>query len=502
MSAFQKLLLPAILFITGLLTGCGGGAGGTTAGIGGTGQIASGTITGFGSIFVNGIEFFDVDTANCVIDNSDNTGNCQANLQLGMVVKVVGTNDGSTGNATQIIYDDDVDGPVSGLVPFVAGDITRTFNVLGTTVLIDSASTSFAGAKGFSTLADNDLVEVSGFFDNNGILNATFVEYQGTLQFGSTTTELKGMVSATTPASGATSPGDTFTVNGITISLVSGTDLSDMGGTVSTGNMVEVSGTLNAAAAIDADRVEPEDDMIGSESDGVSIEGLVTNFISLSDFRVNGQRVNASGATLEPSTLQLGNGIKVEVEGNVNGGILIASDVESRDNDIKVNATVLSKDQSASTVTMQLGNGGSQSLVIQLNNKTQMEDNAGGIPMFSLMDIQPGNFLEIRGFSVTVAMTQQLVASELRRISTSDDLLQGPVDTNGVVAGSSITILGVTFTTDINTSFEDANGDDTDSATFYASVQDGCTVQIQDGDVPGTPPDGIADEMNLEESCI
>jgi len=144
MSAFQKVLLPVLVIFTSLLTSCGGGSGGgSVAGIGGTGQIASGTITGFGSIFVNGIEFFDIDSATCVIDDNDSTGNCQANLQLGMVVKITGTNDGSTGNATQIIYNDDIDGPISGLVALIPGNVTRTFTVLGTTVLIDSASTAY-----------------------------------------------------------------------------------------------------------------------------------------------------------------------------------------------------------------------------------------------------------------------------------------------------------------------------------------------------------------------
>ena len=497
MSAFQKVLLPVLVIFTSLLTSCGGGSGGgSVAGIGGTGQIASGTITGFGSIFVNGIEFFDIDSATCVIDDNDSTGNCQANLQLGMVVKITGTNDGSTGNATQIIYNDDIDGPISGLVALIPGNVTRTFTVLGTTVLIDSASTAFAGSKGFSDLADTDLVEVSGFFDNNGVLNATFVKYQGSLQFGSTMTELKGSVTATTPTSGATSTGDTFVVNGITITLLSSTDLSAMNGSVSTGNIVDVRGTLNAATAIDADRVKPEDDMIGNEGDDVSIEGLVTGFINTGNFRVNGQQVDASAATLSPGNLQLANGIKVEVEGNITGGTLVAGRVESRGNDIKINATVFSKDATANTVTLQFGNG--NTLTVLLNNQTQTEDKMGGaMTGLNLTGIQPGDYLEIRGFLNTDPAVP-VVASELRRNTLDNDLLQGPVDS--AVTNVSVTILGMTFTSDGNTEFE-VNDAGSTSTNFYNTVNPGCIVKIQDGENPTTPPDGVADEMDLEGSC-
>lgn len=48
------------LAVTGALVSCGGesgGGGGGTAGIGGSGFVSKGSITNFGSIFVNGVEF-------------------------------------------------------------------------------------------------------------------------------------------------------------------------------------------------------------------------------------------------------------------------------------------------------------------------------------------------------------------------------------------------------------------------------------------------------------
>ncbi len=499
MCAFHNVMRSALIIFASALAGCGGGAGGggTTAGIGGTGQIASGTITAFGSVFVNGIEFFDIDTATCIIDGNDSTGtNCQSNLELGMVVKVTGAVNGAQGNATQIVYDDDIDGPITGILPLTPGpaDVTRTFTIFGIPVLIDSATTTFSGSKDFNTLTNNDVVELSGFFDNSGVLHATYAKFRGTLALGTTTVEIHGTVSGTTPAGGASNGGDTFTVNGITVTIQPGADLSDMpGGTVSNGDLVEVRGILQSSTAIDADRIEPEDANIGSDGDEASIEGLVTHFTgNLNGFRVDGQRVDASTATLEPGSLQIDNGVKVEVEGTISGSTLIATRVEARGNDIKLEATVSAKDASANTVTLQFASG--DTVTVQLNNQTQMEDRTGAATNMMLSHINIGDFLEIRGFLSTDPMVP-VVASEIRRNSIDDDILEAPVDS--FVPDTSFTLLGVSFGTDSNTSFEDETGSLTRSG-FYAKLATGCVVKVQDDNAP--PPDGVADEVELE-SC-
>ena len=509
MSAFRNTLHTVLLILSATLAGCGGGSGGgSVAGIGGTGQIASGTITAFGSIFVNGIEFFDVSNATCIIDGVNRSGaNCQADLQLGMVVEVNGSFDSATGSgsAVQVVYDDDVDGPVNGIVPVNPGpaDVIRTFTVLNTSVQIDSASTKFSGAKGFNNLADNDVVEISGFFDNAGILHATYVNTKNAAFVNdSTLVEVKGNVSGVTPASGASAAGDTFVVtalNGATLNIVlgaSGADLSDVpGGAVQNNMFVEVRGTYNQGTGIiTANLVQQENIAIGSDGDEVSVEGLVTGFISPGAFMVDGQSIDASSATFSPTTLatQLANGIKVEVEGSISGSTLIASKIESRDNGIKAEALVFSVDAAAGTVTLQF-NGGDK-LVVQVNSQTQMEDKLDATPDLNLSIIQPGDFLEVRGF-INTDPASDITASEIRRNTPDDEVLQGPLD--GPVTTGVVSILGVQFTTDaLITTFDDGASN---SATFYATVSAGCIVKAEDG-TSSTLPDAIADEVNLE-SC-
>ena len=524
MRAFQRLLQSTFIALAVLLTGCGGGSGGgsvASGGIGGTGQIASGTITAFGSIFVNGIEFKNIGTATCTIDGASVPGsNCQSSLQLGMVVKVNGTFDSTTGTGTttQVVYNDDVDGPVSNILPTTANlgpaDVTRTFTVLNTKVQIDSASTKFTsttGTKGFRTLTDTDVVEVSGFFDSNGLLHATYIEVKPTFTNNTTKVEIKGSVSMTNPAGGASAAGDSFDVTGtnnIPINVViasssqvpGGADLSDMpGGVVQKNTLVEVRGTYDSATkTITADRVQPDDTSIGGDGDEVNIEGLVTDFVSQGNFKVAGQQVDATSAIFSPLTLmsQLANGIKVEVEGHISGTTLNATKVESRGNDIKIEAKVLSKDPAANTVTVQFASG--DALVVQVDNQTQMEDKTNAVQNLKVSNFNAGDFLEIRGFINTDTMID-VTASQIRRTTPDDDVLEGPLDSASGVSNS-VSILGVNFTTDpVNTDFSGSGV--SDSATFYNKAQGGCIVKVEDGDVPTTNPNGVADEISLEGSC-
>ena len=61
------------------------------------------------------------------------------------------------------------------------------------------------------------------------------------------------------------------------------------------------------------------------------IEGFITDFTSLASFRVNGTPVDASGAGVvfrKGTAGQLANGVRVEIEGRMVDGVLVADQVE------------------------------------------------------------------------------------------------------------------------------------------------------------------------------
>lgn len=462
------------------LTACIGGSGNNLAGIGGTGITATGTITGFGSIFVNGVEF-ETGSASVLVD--DNPGG-EGDLQLGMVVTVTGTVDtsGTTGSATAVEYDDEVQGPVLDVPTDPTGDGQMLqFTVLNTTVLADRVATVFDDAVSFATLAQNDYVEVSGFVDPTGVLHATRIEGQGVFAAGSSEVEIKGTASNVS--------GNTFDIGSYRVDAATA-DLSDVaGGVITTGNAYEIKGTL-VGTDITATAVKDNDDVHDEDVDKASVEGIITDFVSASSFKVDGLPVDATGATLEPSSLLLADGVEVEVEGPIVSGVLQADKVQGEDGNVELAARVAGVSTSAGTITLQYVNA---AVTLLVDSQSSLRDDRGIIDPYALADVAVGDFLEIEAILNDVG---DLIAREVRRHSPDDQLLQGPVDS---CDGTSISILGVSFSLlDGTTSFEDEHENPVyaDAAAFCADVNArNLFVTVKDEIIA----DGIADGAELAD---
>ena len=477
---FRNYSLHCLLATTlTLLTACGGG-GGTIAGIGGTGITASGTITGFGSIFVNGVEY-ETGSANIVVDD---TIVGEGDLQLGMVVTVTGTLDagGTTGTATMVSFDDYVQGPVETVPVDPTGDGQQLeFGVLGVTVLADMTATVFDNGVTFATLVQGDYIEVSGFADAAGVLHATRIEGKGAFTAGLSEVELKGVA--------ANVMGNTFDIGSIDVNTA-GADLSGVpGGVVMAGMQVEVEGTLTGTT-ISASEVKENDDLPDGDLDKASIEGIVSDFVDNSSFRVAGQPVDASGASFDPPTLTLANDLEVEVEGPIVGGILQATEVEARGGDVKLEAAVQGVSQAASSITLQYATG---TVTVLIDNQTSLRDDLGVFDPYTLGDVTATDFLEIQA---SLDGSGNLIATEIRRDTPEDDILEGPSTS---CDGTSITLFGVSFTL-LNGTTVFANENEqqvyADAAAFCADVNTrGLFVKVRDDAVA----DGIADEAELED---
>ncbi len=341
MSTVFSVILASLVAVLVALNGCGGGGGSESlAGIGGTGKIASGTITGFGSIFVNGIEY-DIDSASLEVNDDDSAGLSQDDLRIGMVVTVTaevfdtdGDGEDDKGAASLVIYDNEIEGPVNSLSDPGNG-LTKSFSVLGIDVIVNSAGTEFddgdAAGFSFATIANDDVVELSGFFDGSNVLNATYIKKTDDFDLGSSEVEFKGTADAGTDA-GA---GDSFTLDGfITVNIRADADLSEVPGERVTDSVfVEVEGPLtnDNPLTIEAFRIEQEEEDLDADAGEAELEGFVSDFVDNSNFRVDGQLVDATDAEFEPDGLVLSDGLKVEVEGTIEAGILNADKVKRED---------------------------------------------------------------------------------------------------------------------------------------------------------------------------
>ncbi|HHJ13793.1 MAG TPA: hypothetical protein ENJ79_05355 [Gammaproteobacteria bacterium] len=490
--SIRSLLLAGLL---SLLASCGGGSGGTTtAGIGGTGKIASGTITGFGSIFVNGVRY-DIDNADITVDE-DNINKSQADLHIGMVVTVVGTANATSGTATTVTYDSVVEGPVTGLTPSVDG-LSQTFSVLGVSARIDQATVFDNNDPEFtfSSIADNDLVKLSGFFDTSNTLVVTYIRKTGVFDPFSPSgeAEIKGTVSNAPPGGAQPANGDTFDIGAITVTLTAGAQLdAALGGAVNDGDFVEVKGTLTSATSMDAILVEPEDPALGSDGDEVELEGIITNFSNSGGtigFQIGNQPIDASNASLEPSGLTLSNDLRVEVEGSIDAsGVLVAEKIEAAGNDsIEIDARVSAVDPTGMTIDFSVISG-QPDVRVRANVETTFEDRTGGASQMNIGDVLVGDFLQVRGY---LDPAGDLVAVEIRREAGGNLSLKGPVQ--AFATTSSITLLGVEFPTNSATTFTDINEDAVTAFDFYNALQIGDIVEMTDSD-----GDMIAEEVALE----
>jgi hypothetical protein len=361
--------------------------------------------------------------------------------------------------------------------------VTKSFAIFNITVVVDRNSTVFVKTD-YGSLAKNDLLAVSGYFDADGRLLATRVEKQP----DGSNVEIKGAVSNFNGV-------DEFDLGSIRIKFDGNTVFEDLPGTVKNDQFVEVEGTLVTATSIAASRIELEEEGFGDEVDEISLEGIVTDFNGISDFRVAGQRVNASKATFEPGLLKtsIADGDQVEVEGSIVNGILEAEEVEQRGGDVQVSAIVVSKNSTAGTVTLQVV--GQQTLTVTTNTQTQIEDKRDEQEPFGISNIKAGDYLNIEGY---VDGNGSIVAAQIEREEPDSIELRGPADVpptfGGNLAGT-VSIFGIEILTDDNTEFEDASEAPIDGDTFFGNVEAGDLIAFEDE----LPVDGVADEVEFED---
>ncbi len=432
-----------------------------------------GTITAFGSIWVNGIRF-DTDSAEIVVDGAAAD---ESALRVGQVVRIEGTigGDGSSGIATRVIFDDDLQGEIEA-IDVMSGEIT----VLGQRVLTGSA-TSFDDEISPASLLGlrvGDFIEVSGFFDANGALLATRIELEDDDEV-----ELRGFVMALDPGN------ERFFIGALEIDY-STASLDDFGSAgIQNEDFVEVKAdSYTPGTVFVADEVELEDRVRRSEGEDVSIEGFITRFVSPTDFDVNGQPVTTNAQTdfEEGSPAELGLNVKVDVDGTIDAsGTLVADDVDiEREAEDEIEARVDSVDVAGQRLVV-LG------IPVRVDDSTRLEDQSDeGVRPFSLSDLRAGDFVELRGF----AEAGTFRATVLEREDDDEDtvVLEGPI---GSIDDPEFEIFGVTIEVDGSTEFE---GDDwSDADGFFALARVGDRVEVEGAEI-GTST-VLADEVDQED---
>lgn len=393
----------AIAAVIGL-TACGGGDGGsdstTSSPVTSGSTITTGVITGFGSVFVDGVEF-ETDESSFSLDDGDDGLENEDGLAVGMVVTVTGTvnADGKTGSAEHIEFDDELEGIVNA--NNVAADGTGSMTVMGQTVFIKTTTifeSDVAGIDSVDKVAAGNVVEVSGFSSGDGSVYATRIEVK-LAQHAGEEIEVKGIVSKLAAS--------TFDIGGLTVDFSSAQfDDSLPDGTLRDGQYVEVKSTagFNLVGVLIASEIELQDDgdmdMEGDDGDEVELNGFVTAVKSDTAFEIGGRTVIITKAT----SIEHGNasditvGVYLEVEGQLNAeSELLADEIElAIEDEIEMQGTLEAVNDPPGSVTL-LGE------TIHVNASTLLidkQDEEGLMPehFFGLDDLNSGDYVEIDAY--------------------------------------------------------------------------------------------------------
>lgn len=473
-----RVFLAAILAASAAVLGCIGSDSSVAdnGGIGGTG-VSQGGVDSFGSIFVNGIEW-DLTGATITIDGVAAT---ESDLRVNMQVRVIGEIDpsGTTGVATSVTYDTTLMGPVASAPTLLVPDGSRvSLDVLGRTVIVDDADVSFGPGLSIATLAQDQLLRISGHVEAGGTVRATRIDLLGTFPVA-VATEIEGIVSnlvKNPDGSGI------FDVGPITVRYTAATPFSGTSAAaLANGDAVDVSGDLRVSGTeLDADEIEAVEDLFGTtDFEDIEIVGVVSNFVSNADFEVGGVSVDASTATFEPAGLMIADGMLLEVEGSLESGVLTATSVEDEDAEPGGSSSVAIEAELASidTVARELVVLG---VTVAADGDTELEDERDGEANFGFDDLVVGDWIKVEGEQT--APGQALAASIKRKAAEADVRLKGPVTALDPFAPS-LDVAGQPIPVDGMTSYEDGLGNPRTEEEFFRTPGDvslGSSVAVED----------------------
>jgi hypothetical protein len=480
------------------VAGCGGGGGGSNTLVnggsaGGQTGVTVGPITAFGSVFVNGVEF---DTSRASFDVRGSSAADDSSLSVGMVVRIKGSHDDrGHGSATEIRYDSEIEGPVADVTVDSADSSIKHFSIFGQDILAN-ATTVFRGEHGtsytFADLADGDHVEVSGDFDG-AILVASFIERKDATD---QTFEVKGTVSSLN--------GSTFvlTLEGGSTLNVTLADGAVLPAGLVDGSFVELEGTMPDATMPQdflAQRVKLEDrddfdgEGRGEHEDHAELCGILA--FDGTTWSIRGTPLAFSSDTqYEPTSLEAAiadgsaAGLRVEVHGPVVDGVLQVQSIRADGRGdgagyLKLEGYVSSvtPDPTSGTTTIAMSftpAQGTIDVIVDSHTLLMNDEHSSGVDLGAL--VPDVSFIEVTGH---LDSSGAFIAGALHVEDHPGAYeVSGPVDTDGFVAGVSISVLGVTFSVDGGTSID---GD---------TPADGTFVEVEDFD-----RDGFADSIGHED---
>ena len=487
-----------------LIAQCGG-----SGGIGGSGVpygnvTTTGVITGFGSVFVNGVEFF---TEQAEMELNDVPDTHEYDLKIGMIVDIKGRIDqnGLTGMVEKLVADFEVQGEIEDDPEEDPDNIVKTFSVLNKTVIVNRYTTIFhskndrTGGVGFDSIDEHDYVSVTGYMDREGKIYATFVEQNGKfLSDGSrepSRVSIKGMVHGFDGL-------DQFKIDDIRIFIGPETEMLNLPAEwIFNGLELKVYGYLNSSGSIRAVKIKALTNEAAAPATPTPVrrlmEGLVTDIDkNESFFRLNGKLVNFSG--VKNPYFDLREQMHIELWGEEVDGVVYAESIRLRKGYYEISGMATYNDPVGEIIRVEVVKG--QEIEVHIDSRTIINNIRNTVAGKNVLGtIMPGDFVEIQAMPRAAG---GLIANVLKKQNLRKQMSYMVTgDLTALDSGThEITVLNTRFATTDSTRFE-VNDMDVGSYNEFIKIMqssDQGIVTVKDTRLEvGEYGDGIADEVEL-----
>ncbi len=315
---FAKLSIAISLGLS--VMACGGSGTDTPAAVNNASATTDGSVygavTGFGSVIVDGVKFDDSNTKVKAETGADaGAAMSTASLKLGMQVELKHTN----ASASDIVVASHFRGQVTAL-----NLTTNVLSLLGQDITLDADGADATVLDGFKSLADiktGDWVEIHAVENATGSFKATRIERESVTE--------SVAVRATGKVTGLDATAKTFKLGTFTINF-SAADIRPATATLANDLRVRVfSDTAPVNGVINAKRIKVRSLEVPKELANAQVGGLVTDYVSVANFKVAGIAIDASAAKFENgAAADIVSGAAVRIKGAIVASVLKASEIE------------------------------------------------------------------------------------------------------------------------------------------------------------------------------